>query len=60
MTIDEAIEELERGTKQNRSTNNQRLREALGLGGEALKRIKDNRENFLPFAFHKLSGEAQS
>lgn len=38
MTTDEAIEELRRGTQQSRSTNNQRLREALGLGIEALSK----------------------
>jgi len=32
MKIDEAIEELERSTHQNRSTNNQRLREAIKIG----------------------------
>lgn len=40
MTIKEAIEELNRGTRQSRSTNNQRLREALRLGVEALKRCQ--------------------
>lgn len=37
MKLEEAIEELERGTRQSRSTNNQRLRDALKLGIEALK-----------------------
>ncbi len=45
MTIDEAFKQLERGTKENRSTANKLLREALGLGIEALKREKVNREN---------------
>ncbi|MBA7591487.1 hypothetical protein ES708_33645 [subsurface metagenome] len=37
MTPEEAIEELRRGTTQNRGTANKKLREALGLGIEALK-----------------------
>lgn len=37
MKLEKAIEELGRGMRQNRSTNNQRLREAMKLGIEALE-----------------------
>jgi len=37
MTSEQAIEELKRGTIQDVGTANKKLREALGLGIEALK-----------------------
>lgn len=59
MDIDEAIHQLERGTAQNRSTKNQLLREAMKLGIEALKAVKDARANNYYTPIAPLPGETE-
>ncbi len=59
MELEKAIDELERGTRQNRSTNNQSLRQALKLGIEALKRVKAGRPAPPSLAFLPLPGETE-
>jgi len=57
MKVTEAIKQLESGTTQNRSTHNQLLREAIKLGIEALKVIKDVRPTDYQAIDDPLPGE---
>ena len=59
MNIEKAIEQLERGTRESRSTNNQMLREAMNLGIEALKSVKQDRVLRLPGRLEPLPGETE-
>jgi len=59
MKLDAAINQLERGTVENRSTANKLLREALGIGIEAMKEIKRNRPIFTHQNIHLLPGETK-
>jgi hypothetical protein len=59
MTIDEAIRILDSSQAPPLMHPESKYNNALNLGIEALKRIKDNRENLLPFTFHKLPGETE-
>ncbi len=59
MTLDKAIDQLARGMTKSRSTNNKLLREALGLGIEALKRIKEERQPYTDVTFTLLPGETE-
>ena len=59
MKIEKAIEILTTHTKEPCTISFDDLKEAEKLGIEALKRVKDNRENLLPFAFHALPGETE-
>lgn len=58
-TIDEAIKILEERKKGRESIGQFDDVKAIQLGIAALKRIKANRADFLPFAFHALPGETK-
>ncbi len=57
MKIEKAIEVLGEILRFVKPADPPEEHDAIRLGIHALKRIKDNRQNFLPFAFHSLPGE---
>lgn len=59
MTLEKAIEQLSRGTLQNRSTANKLLREAMRLGIEAMRRILFLRGYSMTQVDTKLPGETE-
>ena len=59
MTIDEAIKCLNLSDNWPQRVGNNDLREALKLGIEALKRVKDDRQNYrIPYSPEMLPGES--